>query len=321
MKNILIVTDDAVIRKTFLDMLKNHGNVFYILTAEDIKKAVSIIKRIEIGLVVMSLRMPNMDSFKLHTYLSREYPEIRVIVIMGDVSPLIKVKVKNLGASIVSEEQMDISALTGMLYTELQVDYGGRVRGISLTSFLQMLELEGKTCTLKIKANGKTGHMFIEDGELIAAETGALRGDDAALKILKWKKVLIDIEYSTKQKRKEINTPLMNLLMESNRLLDEDDDIEQREHPRVECLVAYDLDDWDHQTYVKNISLGGAYIATEHPVSIGPEIELTLTAQNPPRSCDIIGRVVRRDKEGIGVRFEELSRQQRIMIESLIRTR
>jgi len=319
MKSILIVTSDAVMQKTLLGLLKDRENIFQVLTAEDGKEAVDIIKRFNIDLVIMSLRMPNMDGFRFHTYLSKEYPEIKVIVIMDAGSPMIKAKVKNLGDAVVLKEPVDIGALTEMLYTELQVDYGGRVRGISLHSFLQMLELEGKTCTLEIKTNFKTGHMFFEDGNLMAAETGGLRGEDAALNILKWKKILIDIDYTTQQEKKEIHIPLMNLLMESNRLLDEADDVEQREHPRVECLVAYDLGDWDHHTHVKNISLDGAYIATGHPVSIGHEIELTLTAHNPPRSCDIIGKVVRRDKEGIGVKFEELSLRQRIMIESLMR--
>ena len=115
--------------------------------------------------------------------------------------------------------------------------------------------------------------------------------------------------------------PLMALLLESRRLIDERQSgrTNLRKHDRFECLVAvdYDISDWTYQCFLRDISMGGAYIETEQSVKNGQKITLTLSSPEFEHSCVIIGKVVRRDKKGIGVRFEEISLQQKKMIQAL----
>jgi len=46
---------------------------------------------------------------------------------------------------------------------------------------------------------------------------------------------------------------------------------------------------------------------------------LTLSSPKPNRRCAINGQVVRRDKKGIGVQFDEISLLQKKVIQSLAR--
>lgn len=98
---------------------------------------------------------------------------------------------------------------------------GGQVQGISLDSFLQMVQMEKTTCTLKVLSEDDVGFIYIFKGALIAAEVGALTGIGAAHEIISWDNSVIEIDKSCDRTEDEIKEPLMNILMEGLRLRDE----------------------------------------------------------------------------------------------------
>jgi hypothetical protein len=98
---------------------------------------------------------------------------------------------------------------------------GGELTGISLSSFLQMLEIEKYSCALKISSDQKTGRLFIQKGQLIAARAGDLKKEKAAYEIINWDHVKIEIEQGEKQIDKEMTASLMAILMEAMRLKDD----------------------------------------------------------------------------------------------------
>jgi len=99
----------------------------------------------------------------------------------------------------------------------------GRLQGVSLPSFLQMSEMEGSTCTLKIRSGQEVGTMHILEGKLIDAETKNLRHKEAAYAILCWDNTEIEILKSSGRKKNEIGLPLMHILMEALKKKDEGD--------------------------------------------------------------------------------------------------
>ncbi|MBW1898746.1 MAG: DUF4388 domain-containing protein, partial [Deltaproteobacteria bacterium] len=103
----------------------------------------------------------------------------------------------------------------------MDTDVGGSVQGISLDSFLQMVQMEKTTCTLTVKFEAEIGYLYVLSGDLIAAETGDLKNVAAAHRIISWDESTIEIENVCNKEKKEINEPLMNILMEGLKLRDE----------------------------------------------------------------------------------------------------
>ncbi len=136
---------------------------------------------------------------------------------------------------------------------------------------------------------------------------------------------MIEIGYSRCPVEKEIDTPVISILLESQRIQDEQNykGIQKREHERFECLVAidYDIDDWAYRSNIKNISISGAFIEVNHPVTIGKKIVLTFSTGTPPKSCNILGTIMRRVGKGIGIMFDDLSNTQREMVEMVIKNK
>ena len=99
--------------------------------------------------------------------------------------------------------------------------FGGKLLGISVFSFLQMIESEQKSCTLCITYKEKAGYLYIKNGELIAAEANSLSKEKAAYEIIGWNEPAVEIKDALPAKEKEIFKPLMAILIEACRLRDE----------------------------------------------------------------------------------------------------
>lgn len=112
----------------------------------------------------------------------------------------------------------------------------GQIAGINLSSFLQMIEIEQKTCTIKIFTRKDLGKIFFLNGTLIDASTNSLNHLEAVFEILSWKNIVIEIEKNETVRQDLISLPLMHILMQSAQLSDEnhppDDDDRQVEDIR-----------------------------------------------------------------------------------------
>jgi hypothetical protein len=98
----------------------------------------------------------------------------------------------------------------------------GRVENIGLASFLQLLEMERKTCSLHIAAAaGRQGRLFFRAGRLVGAETGELTGGEAALEIVTWEQADVEISSGSAVAGPPLPGGLAFLLMEAMRLKDE----------------------------------------------------------------------------------------------------
>jgi DNA-binding NtrC family response regulator len=219
-RKILIVDDDPNIRSIISSTLKGYDE-YGVLTAENGKVATKILDIIKIDLVITDLEMPEMNGFELLSYINNNYPKMPVIVLAWSITNVVETKIKGLlSSSRYLEKPLDLKVITEMIYDEFNRG-GGQIQGISTSAFLQLVEMEEKTCTLTVKSKNRVGHMYFLKGGLIDADTDGLQGEKAAYNIICWEKSLIEIEDICRKEKKEINKPLMMILMEANKLKDE----------------------------------------------------------------------------------------------------
>ena len=143
-------------------------------------------------------------------------------------TPDVAERLQNLGAFQYFEKPMEFNILADKILEALEVTTSqDHISGISLVGFLQLIEMEKKTCTLTIKSRGKVGYLYFARGDLMEAETGNLRGDAAALDITTWDTVEIEIKYICRVKEKVINSPLPEILIDGYRKMDERKDMSE----------------------------------------------------------------------------------------------
>ena len=321
MKTLLFIEAKPHIRENFVQLLSHLQAFIKVLTVRDMVEAIDTLEQIRIDVVITGERLTERETKLLAQHL-RERPHSQLIPI-GDATPKLRALVKACDVKIHLEAPLDTNQLLTSLLADLEIDYGGQLRGIGLASFLQMIELEGRSCTLNSMAGRYGGQLFFDTGMLIAAEVGPMRGKDAALDILSWADPLISIEYGDPDRERAIMTPLMSLLLEGGRLKDEVEDArnhERRRHTRYPCELPtdFEVDEWTYSGTIRDISLGGALIETSEPVGVKQEVRLTLFSQSLERTCHIKGRIAHRTPTAIGVSFEVSNMTQRNLLRIII---
>jgi twitching motility two-component system response regulator PilG len=94
------------------------------------------------------------------------------------------------------------------------------ISGFMLANFLQLINLEQKTCTLKVKSKNRVGYLYLNKGELVNAEVEGMDGEKAATRIISWQNVQTEVQDNCRTERK-VYTPLMHILLNSTHHADE----------------------------------------------------------------------------------------------------
>jgi CheY-like chemotaxis protein len=223
MKNILIVDDEPRLLKSIEAGLLHFRHRFKVFTASNGMEAVEILNKIAMDLVVTDLKMPEMDGFELLAHIHANFPFLPAIVMTAFNTPDIEQKLVSGNSLKILEKPVDFDELATSISDAL--DKGARegsLTGISLANFLQLLEMEQKTCLLEVTANDTHGFIYFHQGELYAAISGKERGEEAVYKMLLLENVRITFKKQPmKQIKRLIFKPLFSLLMEGFKRKDE----------------------------------------------------------------------------------------------------
>lgn len=224
MNNVLLVDDETKFLSNLRSGLADYENQFHVLTAENGKKAIGVLESTSVDLVVTDLKMPVMDGFELLAHIASDYLIIPVIVMTAFGTPEVEKRLKRTGIIDMLEKPIDLDTLAASIIRGLKsVQEEGSLTGISLHSFLQLIETEQKTCLIEVTGvNQKKGFLYFKEGDLYDAVHGDSRGEEAALSMLILEEVKIRFKkLPGKKVKRRIETVLLSLLMEGLRLKDE----------------------------------------------------------------------------------------------------
>lgn len=227
MKHVLIVDDERPFLLSVRDGLAGSGGQFQLHLAFDGRQAVEVLRRHTIDLVVTDLKMPGMDGFQLLAYMATHFPGIPVIVMTAFGTQEIEQRLKKVDAFRFLEKPLDLDALANAIEQGLNRGPRSIIRGITLATFLQLVRMESKTCTLTVRSPSGTGKLYIDSGELYDAETGDAAGEAAAYQIVCWPNPEIEMDAVCAPRKKVIEGSLEHILLDAYRMEDERRNVEQ----------------------------------------------------------------------------------------------
>ncbi len=76
---ILVVDDDVTIREMISKILSRNG--YQVILASDGFEALNLLEQEQIKIVITDMKMPEMDGMELIELISKNYPDIKIIVI------------------------------------------------------------------------------------------------------------------------------------------------------------------------------------------------------------------------------------------------
>jgi len=229
LKKILFVDDERQMQQFFLEGIKHFNIPFKVLIAENGDQALQIVRDEFVSVVITDLKMPKMDGLALLRTLRRDYADIPVIIISAYGTDKIKEMARKNGALFFLEKPCAIEKIIGAINATLKKESdGGTLNGITPGMFLQLIEMEEKTCTVRL-LNPRTkeqGVLFFVDGNLFDARIAGSSGIDAAYVIFAWDNVTVSIQNKCGQKENKINSDLQGILLEAMHRKDEEEEKE-----------------------------------------------------------------------------------------------
>jgi CheY-like chemotaxis protein len=222
--NVLIVDDDQAFLRLIQKDLEGFSESFNVLTAESGNSALDILKKTYVSFIVSDLRMPGMDGFELLSGILKKFPDIPVYMMTSYDKPKTKDVVIKSGAAGYLKKPFTAIELFGEITKTLNKKAeGGSLHNVTLETFLQLIEMEQQTSTLRVvdKKGNRGGVLFFRNGELMNARVGENQGKDAAYEILSWSSVSLSIEHDCVYQEKIIQGDLQAILLDAMRVKDE----------------------------------------------------------------------------------------------------
>lgn len=190
---ILLVDDDPDLLDVFRDILGRLPSQPVIRTASTGARAIAMLEAEPVSLLICDLKMPKMDGLQVLSIVRRKYPELRTVVLTGVADEQFRSRVYALGVDLFwqkpgsdEETNMLLDCLESLLGRESEPGFRG-VQSKSLVDLVQLECISQSSSVLRITNGPLTGRIWINNGELIDAETEALRGEEAFQRILAWR--------------------------------------------------------------------------------------------------------------------------------------
>jgi DNA-binding NtrC family response regulator len=148
---VLVVDDDAVIRKTLSRILKTKG--YYVLTGETGKQAIAASKKRFFNVALIDVRLQDMEGTALIDKLKETEPRMIRIIVTGYPSMDSAIEAVNRNADGYLVKPIDVHELLAMIEKQLRkqredLEYGEKKVAEYIETRVKSIEFEGVGKTL-----------------------------------------------------------------------------------------------------------------------------------------------------------------------------
>ncbi len=224
LRKVLLVDDDPILLTALEAGLSSFHHSFEVITANDGFEAVKILEEIAVSLIVIDLVMVRMDGISLLQHVREHYPDISVIIISAMETKKMQELVSGDDIAGYLSKPFDINSLGKMILAPLKSEAkDGIMHNITPAVFLQLMEMDAKTCTIRIldKMSQKGGILYFLDGILLDVRIGKQTGIEAAYTLFTWEEVTIFIKNTCVPRTNNINSGLQPIIMKAAGMKDE----------------------------------------------------------------------------------------------------
>ncbi|HJU84163.1 MAG TPA: response regulator [Holophagaceae bacterium] len=211
LKTVLVVEDDPLTMRFYRAGLRSMQGIRLLEVTQGME-ALEVLEKEKVDLVLTDLDMPILDGFQLAAQIIRFHPAVAVLVITGLPEEELDKRRQDLQCLRVLRKPVRLSTLMEEIHAALQAPPSGVIRGLGLEGLLQMLNWERKNATLTVQSEGRTGYLYVKDGELIHAIDDQSTGLDTACRIILWEKPDVEFVESCRV-NPSFNLPMTEILM------------------------------------------------------------------------------------------------------------
>jgi CheY-like chemotaxis protein len=220
--SLLVVEDDADFRGALVRTLDQQG-FDQVVEVASVEEALDVLRRRQFDVVLTDLRLGERDGIDLIQSVRQTYPAARPILMSAYATARDVQVALSQGAVTVLCKPFTVDELRAAIQqaAECGTGFHGTFHGISLIDMLQMLHLARRS--LKVSMSGAlSGSIHLLEGEIVHAEAGARRGEEAFRALLAEPAGSLQTAAAVDDVEKTITRDFQTILMDSLRVMDEE---------------------------------------------------------------------------------------------------
>jgi len=185
-RSILVADDEDVFLRSVVEGLAAELPGVELYTAHDGIEALAAVERHAVDLVVTDVKMPRMDGMQLIAELVSRGIRAPVVLVTAFGTRSIELEARRHGVVSVIDKPIDFPFLVEICRNTLRSLERGTMGGVTLAGLLQLLEMERRSCTVRVLARGASGRVFLDRGQVVGSTQDELQGMEALCRILSW---------------------------------------------------------------------------------------------------------------------------------------
>lgn len=224
---ILLVDDDPDLLKTYSEILGQLPSHPEIHTALNGARGMAMLESHEFRLLITDLKMPKMDGLQMLAIVRRKHPGLRTVVLTALSDEQFRSRVYALGVDLFwqkpgteREKLLFCECIESLLDRNVETGFRG-VQSKGLVDIVQLECIAHSSSVLRITNGPLVGHIWINNGDLVAAETDGASGESAFQKILAWRTGSFETLPAEPTRPRTIFKSYNVLLLETAQALDE----------------------------------------------------------------------------------------------------
>ena len=224
---VLLVDDEPDLLDMYREILGQLPSKPEIRTATSGPRALALLEAEEFRLMICDLMMPKMDGLQLLSIVRRKYPQLRTVALTSVLDEEFRSRAYALGVDLFWQKpgrEEDIRMFLECLESLLGPETEGGFRGIQSKSLVDIIQAEclsQSSLVLRITNGLLTGKIWIQEGQVLDAETDGQCGEPAFRQILSWQAGHFETLPAEPSRPRAITKPYNGLLLESAQALDE----------------------------------------------------------------------------------------------------
>ena len=211
--HILIVLDEEYLNRNIVNSLQIDGYV--VKGVASATEAVHLLWAEEYDIVVSDQKMPDSDGFELLQWMRTYRPSTRMIMIGTPGSSVTRTQALENGVVSYLEKPLDLHTLKVELRRLLQqTGFSANLDSFDMLDVIQIVNMSHKTIAMVVNTGlEEQGLLGFRTGELVWAEYGILRGEEAFFALAAHKNGTITHQPWTVQVTPNVTQPLSRLIL------------------------------------------------------------------------------------------------------------
>ncbi|MDQ2887249.1 MAG: response regulator [Chloroflexota bacterium] len=212
---ILVVEGDEALNHTVINSLRKDGYIVQGVTNG--ADAVRILWAEEYDVVLCDLKTPGTDGFELLQWLRAAHPSTRMILLGGSDPSALRMQALESGASGYLEKPLDMHLLKEELRRLLQqTGFSANLESFDLLDVIQIISMSRKSIALLVNTGlEERGLLCFKSGDLVWAEYGLLRGEEAFFALAAHKNGTVTHQAWNEQVVSNVTQPLSRLIFQA----------------------------------------------------------------------------------------------------------